>query len=252
MNKENILKALESWWSKNKSEAVDELGMMLAEPELDRPDATPATIPPPPAPKLRIIDGVKMPVQGKYAKGGPLGAVVHFTGGRYEKGLESAFQVSEYGASQQFAYWVIARDGTVLKNHELDSWGWHAGASYRDGLGYSLSKHLLGIEIVCAGNLRLNGDTWWGTPVSTDDIREIKTKRYPQEELALYHKFTEAQETALIDLLVYLKKRDPANFSYDNVLGHDEVCQPVGRKPDPGGSLSMGMPKLRELLKQKG
>jgi hypothetical protein len=251
MNKETIVKALDSWWTKNKSEAADELGLMLADQELDRTDVQAATIPPVKS-TLRIIDGPKMPTQGKFAKGGPLGAVIHFTGGRYEKGMQSAFEAAEYGNSQQFAYWVIARDGTVLKTHELDSWGWHCGASFHKDLGYSLSKHLLGIEIVCAGNLRLNGDTWWGDPVPHDEIREIKTRRYAEEEQTLYHKFTEAQETALIELLAYLKKRDPANFNYDYVVGHDEISRPVGRKCDSGGSLSMGVPELRKLLKSRG
>lgn len=248
MNREQILKALESWWSKNKSEAADELGLMLAEPELDRSDTQASTLPPTKS-SLRIIDGPKMPTQGKFPKGGPVGAVVHFTGGRYDKGIQSAFDCAEYGASQQFAYWVIARDGTVLKTHELDSWGWHCGASYHKDLGYSLSKHLLGIEIVCAGNLRLNNDTWWGDPVPADDVREIKAPRYTGEEATRYHKFTDAQEAALIELFKYLKKRDPSNFNFNFVLGHDEIAKPDGRKCDPGGSLSMGMAKLREHLK---
>lgn len=250
MNKADLLKALDAWWLKNKAECVDELSVAFSD-ELPRPDAEdkPAA---PASTTLKILDGPKMPVQGKFAKGGPLGAVVHFTAGRYDKGVQSAIDCANYGATQDFAYWVIARDGTVLKTHDLDSWGWHCGASYCDALGNSLSKHLLGIEISCGGDLNHSGDTWWGDSVPPAEIVEITKGRYTNEAPGKYQMYTAAQETALIQLLQYLKQRDPKNFSYDNVLGHDEIALPAGRKCDPGGSLSMGMPGLRQLMKSKG
>lgn len=70
-----------------------------------------------------------------------------------------------------------------------------------------------------------------------------------------YEKYTEKQEQALIELVLWLKKNNPSVFNLDYVLGHDEVAGPSGigrwRKTDPGGSLSMTMDKFRTLLKNK-
>ena len=63
--------------------------------------------------------------------------------------------------------------------------------------------------------------------------------------------FTEAQEKALINFILWAKSKNP-NFSLDNVVGHDELRREAGKlgdKQDPGGSLSMPMPEFRKHVK---
>jgi N-acetyl-anhydromuramyl-L-alanine amidase AmpD len=201
-----------------------------------------------------MIDKPIMKTQGEFPKGFPEGAIVHFTAGRFEKGLQSAIDTIEYGASQGFAYWAIAIDGTVVRGHDVKKWGYHAGVSERSPLGKSVSKRLIGIEICCAGKVTKNPDgsfsTWYGTKLTgAAKARYIATKRYPEEETGYYHCYTTEQEAALVNLLMQFREDSGGVFSLDNVFGHDEVAMPRGRKNDPGGSLSVGMPEFRKLLK---
>jgi hypothetical protein len=236
---------------------LDALDTPAPLPEPDEPERPNPTVPPAESPDrvLNMIDKPIMKTQGEFPKGFPEGAIVHFTAGRFDKGLQSAIDTIEYGASQGFAYWAIAIDGTVVRGHDIRKWGYHAGVSERSPLGKSVSKRLLGIEICCAGKVTRNGDgtfsTWYGTkfPNTSDKIRHTDGKRYPEEEAGYYHKYTVEQEAALVNLLMQLREDSNGIFSFDNVFGHDEVAMPRGRKNDPGGALSVGMPEFRKFLK---
>jgi hypothetical protein len=185
--------------------------------------------------------------RGSYATGYPKGAVVHFTAGR-RNGLKPAMK---YQTEQGYLYFVIDKDGNIGQNFPLDSWGYHAGKSSYPGLNGTVSDELVGIEIECAGLLTKEGSTyktWYQTAVAEEEVRYIKTKT-DNQQAGYYEKYTQEQEEALTRLLLWLHKNNPDVFSLDFVVGHDEVSP--GRKNDPGGSLSMSMPKYREFLKQQ-
>jgi len=186
-----------------------------------------------------------LPTRGEYAKGYPIGAVVHFTAG--------AYGLSELDLAKQrfYTYLLLDHAGTVHQGFPLNRWGSHAGESSWPGVDdKAVSKHLLGIEVDCAGLLTPIGEgrfqTWWGVRMDAKDIRVVNEKTGNIKPGA-YHKFTEAQEKSLVDLLFWLKKNNPSVFNLDFVVGHDEVAPK--RKSDPGGSLSCSMSNLRELLK---
>lgn len=189
-----------------------------------------------------------LPTQGDYPMGYPRGAVVHYTAG--------GMSLSELDLARQleYTYFLISHDGGVYQGFPLNRWGSHAGKSSWPGLGKGVSKHLVGIEVDCAGKL-----TWvhantqdggfythWGAKKKPEEVRVIDTDK-ENIKAGAYHAFTEAQERALEDLLVWLKTNNPYVFDLDLVLGHDEVSP--GRKIDPGGSLSMTMPDFRKRLR---
>lgn len=206
-------------------------------------------------PFASILEAMKG--SGTYRKGYPEGAVVHWTSGWSrdgEKGSSAktkAEQAIKYGAKQGYAYFAIGEDGSVVQSLPLNRWGHHAGNSSWAGLGSSVSKYLIGIEVCCAGRLTKVGDgvyqSWFGGKFKESEVRYSPKK----ENIAQghYHKYTKAQEESLIQLLKWLKSNNPEVFSFNNVVGHDEICAPKGRKTDPGASLSMSMPALRKLLK---
>jgi N-acetylmuramoyl-L-alanine amidase len=201
-------------------------------------------------PLAHTSSNLKMPTQGTYAKKYPVGAVVHFTAGRYEGGLQKAIDSIEGGIKNDYAFMCIGNDGSIVQAHPLDKWGWHAGISSWPSLGESLSKHLVGIEINNAGKLKKVGTkylTWFDTEVPSSQVRKIDA--IDNMEAGYYHKFTEAQEKTLIDLLLWLKRNNPDVFNLDLVLGHYEISP--GRKNDPSGSLSMSVAQLRKLIKEK-
>jgi len=201
-----------------------------------------------PASKLKrcpfAINGTGMKAQGSYRKGYPEGAIVHFTAG---SSIESSLS---WGHKQGYMFFGIGRDGKLYQNFDLDKWGYHAGSSSWPSLGRGVSRYLVGIEIASAGKLSYKNGKWTSYFGSTPDkTRTIKTKRYNQEQTGTYEAYTDAQEKTLIELLTWLKHNNPEVFSCDLILGHDEVSP--GRKNDPGGALSMSMPKLRETMKGK-
>lgn len=195
----------------------------------------------------------KMKTRGKYKKGYPLGAVVHFTGGR-----DGAAKTIEGGIKNGYAYLCIQKDGTIFQAHPISEWGYHAGESAWKHLAKkligSVSDDLIGIEINCAGRLKeKNGKlfTWYGEEIQKENARYTPGK--DNQLKGWYEKYTEAQEKSLTDLLLWLKSQAPSVFDFDFVLGHDEVSGPLGigrwRKNDPGAALSLTMPAYRALLK---
>lgn len=181
--------------------------------------------------------------RGKYAQGYPIGAVVHFTSGWWNRSLED--QIAEQ-VENKYTYFVIDQNGNVAQNFPLDEWGYHAGKSSWGSIDGGVSDDLVGIEICCAGRLESDGTPWFTDKV-LKDVRVID-KQDENIKKGTYQKFTDAQEKALTELLIWLHRNEPKTFNLDLVLGHDEVSP--DRKNDPSGSLSMTMPKYREFLKQ--
>lgn len=198
----------------------------------------------------------KMKTKGKYAQGGPLGAVVHFTAGR-----DGAEKTIKGGIKNGYAYWCIQKDGLIVCAHPADEWGYHAGESKWTHPVYklvgSVSDDLIGIEINCAGRLTKKGEkffTWYNVEIPKENVRYTEGK--DNQLKGYYEKFTPQQEETLVQTLFWLKDNFPM-FSFDRTLGHDEVAGKnkygltFWRKNDPGAALSMTMPEFRELLKKR-
>lgn len=189
-----------------------------------------------------------MGYQGTYLNNYPRGAVVHYTAGRFKGGLRKAIDTMVGGKKNKFTFLVISEDGEVVQGFPLNKWGWHAGKSSHPSLPGSVSDELIGIEICNAGLLEKRGSkyySWYGLEIPEDQVRHVK-KNTENQRAGYYHKYTQAQEDALINLLLWLKRNNPKVFDLSLVLGHDEVS--TGRKQDPGGSLSMTMPNFRKHL----
>jgi N-acetyl-anhydromuramyl-L-alanine amidase AmpD len=200
----------------------------------------------------------KMVTHGKYAKGWPVGAIVHFTAGR-----DGAEKTINGGIQNGYAYWCIQKDGKLFCAHPANEWGYHAGESawknpkFLKPLLGSVSDDLIGIEINAAGRLTKKGDkfySWFNTEIPAANVRYCDGSSPDQCE-GYYEKYTPEQEATLIATLLWLKAQAPDVFTFDDVLGHCEVSGKLGigyfRKNDPSAALSMTMPQFRQLLKDK-
>lgn len=196
-----------------------------------------------------VIKDFKNITRGNYKNNYPIGAVIHFTSGRFENDMEDAINTGIWMAKEGYGSFIITRTGKVIQSAPLDKWCYHAGESYNEELGKSLSSKLVGIEIQSAGLLdKIKDDfyPWWDrkNPIPKENVRYDALAVVP----GYYHKYTTQQEKALLDLLCWLKSNNPDVFSFNHVLGHDEIAIPKGRKSDPGGCLSMPMSAYRNFL----
>lgn len=186
----------------------------------------------------------EMKTRGEYAKGYPLGAVVHHSAGR-----RNPLGTLRTGLKSGYLFFVIGPNGTVYQNFPLNRWGYHAGRSFWSKLVDGVSDDLVGIEVCAAGKLEKKKDgtfeTWFGETLDPSEVRF--SERRDNIEKGHYQKFTPEQESSLIELILWLKKNAPEIFSLDLVVGHDEVSP--GRKNDPGASLSMTMAEFRKHLR---
>ena len=196
-------------------------------------------------------NSMTMRVRGTIDGGHPKGIVIHYTAGRSLNGDADAVNTINHGIAQGYCYWCVSDTGKVYKTHELDQWGHHAGISNYGKLGNYISAVTLGIEVCNAGKVDpVKGkdfySTWWGQHYPADLVRSR-----PDLDGVCgghYAKFTDAQEEAVTDIVLYVASKYP-DFNLDYVLGHFEVSP--NRKIDPGWSLSMSMKKYREFLKEQ-
>lgn len=194
----------------------------------------------------------------KTKTGNPRGLIVHFTAG-HNNPVGTLNSLSSRGLSCL----VMDDAGKVYraKNQALNDVGYHAGNSKIHGYS-GASLYCMGMEICNAGELTLYKGKyypWWcfdskknfkgGKSIPEDQIRFI-TKNADNYRIGAFHKYTSEQEESLVKFCLWQLKVNP-EFKIDWIMGHDEVAVPLGRKSDPGGSLSLTMPDFREFLRIK-
>ena len=221
-------------------------------------------------------------MMGGYRYGYPEGIIVHYTAGHHRSFEAGHGRIKSAG----FLYFLINAEGKVLQTAPLNRWGDHCGeSSWKEIHSKSnwISKYTVGIEVMNAGMMHSYDKSkdswipWWEKKKKTPKIKSTKNLRRvigeKDEEaekksqktnkgrmeyivkkqgdnltLGVYHKYTDAQEKSLRKLIEWLYRNNPRGISLDYLLGHDEISP--GRKQDPGGALSINMPKLREKLKE--
>lgn len=222
-------------------------------------------------PNFVTLPQVKQVFRGRRPNGIE-GAVVHWDASRVKpvKGPDDlewgAKNTLQYGTSQKHAYATISRSGTIYLPGNMDwqSWGSHAGPSKcpvtkREGV----SQFYVGFEINCPGWLYPTPDPdlyipWFNAVTTANGAILLNSKKqatvknpvgvtYRRDELRFakaqtgniapgaYVPYTDAQQVALVNVLLWLKRTYPRTFRLDCVFGHDEVSP--GRKVDPGASL---------------
>lgn len=187
-------------------------------------------------PTIVRVPGVKYKVVGKYKTKtkNARGLVVHYTvSGR---SAQAAKNVVAYMAKKGLGCMVMDENGIIYvpENFNLQTdVAYHAGKSLWNGLS-GMSYYCMGMEICC-----------WGKDSKVGPYRESKGSANIKK--GKYQAYTAKQEAALINFVKWQLDVNP-EFSIEYVVGHDEIA-PL-RKSDPGASLSITMPKFRELLKK--
>ena len=200
-------------------------------------------------PKSIIYKQDQMKTKGLYKKTRPIGAIIHTTAGSQNQTYQEAI---DWAIKESIcSYLVIDRAGLVAQSTPFNKWGSHAGASFWPGANNitGVSQYFLGIELICPGLLKKTGGNYYTSfNKKIDDINQVRLDKKGRA----FFKLSIEQENSLVELLNYLEREfRQYGFSFSNIFGHDEVCEPLGRKSDPGASLSMTMPEFRsKLLKE--
>lgn len=157
---------------------------------------------------------------------------------------EEAISLFKKGTRNTSAHLILDRDGSMTQMLPFNVKGHHAGASFWRGYA-GLNSHSIGIEIVNYGdtNLELVDDKVMDRRrqplpdgVSDDPKHWLKAKHQLNPGATrLWQLFTQAQFD-ILDILVPLLI-DVYNIR--EVVGHDEIATPPGRKPDPGPAFPM-------------
>lgn len=195
----------------------------------------------------------KMRAGGKFRKGYPEFLLVHFNAGRDGTGT------LDYGIEKGYSFLLITRNGQLHQAAPLNEWGYHAGASFKEGYGESVSQYCVGVEISAAGKcdeVTVNGvkkyKAWFHTKESEYfDASEMRYSAGTEEKAkGWFQMYTKEQEATLIKLLAWLESNNPSVFKIEHTTGHENVATPKGRKNDPSASLSMTMAELIKKAKE--
>lgn len=166
-------------------------------------------------------------------KGGKLKAptliVIHYTAGRSAEG--SAAWLCD-PAAKASAHVVVGRDGKIIQLVPFDTVAWHAGPSIWKGKP-KCNNFSIGIEMDNVGFLEKQPDGTWrsmslGLDIPTEQVMEAQCKGWQI--------YTVPQLTAVTELCRELISVYP---SLVEVAGHQDVCDPPGRKSDPGPAFNM-------------
>lgn len=166
--------------------------------------------------------------------------VIHYTGGESAKG---AIEWLRSPAAKASAHLVIDQQGQVTQLVDLDTVAWHVGTSAWQG-EQALNLCSIGIELVNPGPLASARKGSYGS-----------TKRmYGKDELILasplhggaaraWAKYPDIQVATALAVSRALH----AVYGFSDVVGHDQVAMPRGRKMDPGPAFDMAQFRARVL-----
>ena len=170
-----------------------------------------------------------------------LGTVLHYTGDATTAGTIRWFQNPESGVS---AHYIIGRDGRTVQMVKDTDKAWHAGTSEMIIDGESLpdaNRFTIGVELCNHGLMQQIGSNWYYS-------MGRRLIQYNHKPIPQYHKlrfdsgymvegwwepYPETQISALGALLAHIADNHGAP-AVANIMGHEEIGMPLGRKTDPG------------------
>lgn len=169
------------------------------------------------------------------------GTVIHFTADGPEWNPVKWLTMEAARAS---AHFVIERDGDIFRLVKLSKKAWHAGVSemlYKDEMESDAGRFTIGIELANAGLLHRKDDGFYWQD-GRGDLRPYKGPAPQFASLVFdnhttvrgwWEPFPDAQMDALQELLRHLKTIGYGDAAH-NLVGHEEIGMPLGRKIDPG------------------
>lgn len=151
--------------------------------------------------------------------------VLHMTAGGSLPSADSTLDKSD----KINVHYIIERDGLIQQRMELNNWAFHTGLR-------ETSKRSIGIELVgwaALSYVNCKYLTWTKKEIPADEVVKVK----PYNGVRFYHKLTDAQVTALRELITYIKTQQPITV----IISHAKLSnQRTDYPPD--------YPQIQEFL----
>jgi hypothetical protein len=177
--------------------------------------------------------------------------VIHWTAGAPDQNGKDGI---EQGAGNGYTYLFLTRKGELWQGAPTNAGGYHVG----DAIFSSFD--CLGIEVACAGKLEKIGELYVPWFAKVDG--KINVSRCIPEEQVIYDEddpsddesfkgyyqlYSKEQMEGLTKLALYCCQE--LGMSVSDIIGHDMIAIPSGRKVDPGYSMGEGgMPAFRKKI----
>lgn len=168
--------------------------------------------------------------------------VMHFTAG--PDGTMARLHATRSSFASGAGHVEINRDGSITQLVPFKGATRHVGVSRWKDLS-NLNAHSIGIELANQGRLSREGNRWVygsGRPVPDEMVLEVRNPNTGETEG--WERFTDAQLDTATALVMALKRHYP---TITDVVGHQNVSIPVGRRNDPGPAFPME--KFKALVK---
>jgi hypothetical protein len=173
----------------------------------------------------------------------PKKLVIHWTAGSPDQDGKRGI---EQGAANGFTYLFLTRKGELWQGAPTNAGGYHAGAAR-----YS-SFDCLGVEVACAGRLEKKGDLYVPWFAKREDGTINEARCIPKEQViydedgpaddesfaGYYQLYSVPQLQGLTKLALYCCQE--LDMTPADIVGHDLIAIPAGRKCDPGLSIGDG------------
>lgn len=168
----------------------------------------------------------------------PKGITLHYTAGASAESSIRHLQNLRSGFGYHF---VIDRDGTVFQMTSLAAKAMHAGPA--DWKGLSPNSHHIAIALANFGELKPANRSG---EIIYENAYGGKVNKVVEAFGRFWEPATGEQEQTTFDLCLWLCQK--FSLKGEDICGHDECCDPPGRKIDPGGIFGFSMHSFRMMM----
>ena len=170
--------------------------------------------------------------------------IIHSTESRL---ITSTVRWFQSPTSKASAHLVMGRDGKLVQMVAFNQRAWHAGQSAWKGKP-KCNSFAIGIELCNWGRVFIKDGVYksvGGTVLEKNDVIEATHKLAPGKKF-FWETFTPEQISASKELCMFLVD----TYKLKDIVGHEDIALPQGRKTDPGPAFQMK--ELRESVFGEG
>jgi len=162
--------------------------------------------------------------------------VAHWTGGSSADSAKNWLTSPDAKAS---AHFILDRNGQIIQIVATDKVAWHVGPSEwktKTQDYVKLNRYSIGIEYVNLGKLtKTEGGTFKSTTGRVVPSEEVVSHN-DKGVTSYYQSYPHDQLMAGLNLMAAIKKKFK---NVENIVGHNDIATPPGRKQDPGPEFPM-------------